>query len=953
MAVVVYGDNPSLGYINNLLQPGMTVNVAPAETATPGEPVVADIIIVEPDFLMETSLVAACFARPDNHPLAFTVRRMQPRALSQAILLGNFAGIALDDIISTSPDCYDVAQSLRHAFRAYALQFCACPDFDARKFVADARQQAENLLQLPAFSHLITEPSFVCPALGLMGRVDLMAEDFSLLVEQKSGRNYRIERQAAVGGRDDHYIQLLLYYGILRYNFGLPYTHADIRLLYSKYPPRQGMFRVGFSMVRFAEAIRMRNTLVAWEYHIARQGFDTVLPTLAAADHDLQYLIPCPNDATRKRGDKVATIEQSYLSRMMTFVYREQLCAKAVAADLWKLQANEKHLAGTLLSGLTLVSRQPSSSTEQHCLLTFQLPSLSAREAGEGCDGGQEISIFRPGDSVYLYAYQGGNPDITAAILYKGTLVSIGHEQIVVATMGKPPFTSGDEIAIEPAPADTTINSHIRALRQFITGPAVLRQLLLGQRMPRANHAVTLSRRYHPDYDEVVLRACQAQDYFLLIGPPGTGKTTMAMRFLVEELLHSSSPSERENPSGRDGQSPSLLLTAYTNRAVDEICAMLDAASLPYLRLGSMSSSLEALLDRSPRLSNLKRHISEVPVIVATTSWLQSQPAVLSLKRFSAVIADEASQLTEPAVVGLLSQVNAPFILIGDHKQLPAVVIQPEAESSVSEPELRAIGVGDCRESLFQRLLRWEHINHRTAFVGILHRQGRMHPDIAHFPGSMFYADEQLLSAGLPHQQATTLGYSLSPADALDRLLQSRRVLFIPASHESSGEPASTASSHPLGKQDKPEGLKQEAAPSEARIVALLLHRLHRFLGSRFNAETVGVIVPYRCQIAAIRNALRHLPPCPPVTIDTVERYQGSQRDVIIYSFTATHPDQLDFLTSGSYSDGNHLIDRRLNVVMTRARKQLLLTGYVPLLSQNPIYRELISRYGVEMELDG
>ena len=242
MAVVVYGDNPSLGYINNLLQPGMTVNVAPAETATPGEPVVADIIIVEPDFLMETSLVAACFARPDNHPLAFTVRRMQPRALSQAILLGNFAGIALDDIISTSPDCYDVAQSLRHAFRAYALQFCACPDFDARKFVADARQQAENLLQLPAFSHLITEPSFVCPALGLMGRVDLMAEDFSLLVEQKSGRNYRIERQAAVGGRDDHYIQLLLYYGILRYNFGLPYTHADIRLLYSKYPPRQGMF---------------------------------------------------------------------------------------------------------------------------------------------------------------------------------------------------------------------------------------------------------------------------------------------------------------------------------------------------------------------------------------------------------------------------------------------------------------------------------------------------------------------------------------------------------------------------------------------------------------------------------------------------------------------------------------------------------------------------------------
>jgi superfamily I DNA and/or RNA helicase len=132
-------------------------------------------------------------------------------------------------------------------------------------------------------------------------------------------------------------------------------------------------------------------------------------------------------------------------------------------------------------------------------------------------------------------------------------------------------------------------------------------------------------------------------------------------------------------------------------------------------------------------------------------------------------------------------------------------------------------------------------------------------------------------------------------------------------------------------------------------MVAHLLHRLHHFLGSRFNAETVGVIVPYRSQISAIRNALQQYPSSlPPITIDTVERYQGSQRDVIIYSFTATHPDQLEFLTSGSFLDGTHTIDRRLNVVMTRARKQLLLVGDPTLLSQNPIYRQLISLYGIK-----
>lgn len=63
------------------------------------------------------------------------------------------------------------------------------------------------------------------------------------------------------------------------------------------------------------------------------------------------------------------------------------------------------------------------------------------------------------------------------------------------------------------------------------------------------------------------------------------------------------------------------------------------------------------------------------------------------------------------------------------------------------------------------------------------------------------------------------------------------------------------------------------------------------------------------------------------ISIDTVERYQGSQRDVIIYSFTIHHFYQLEFLTANSFIEEGKIIDRKLNVAITRARKQMIMTG--------------------------
>jgi superfamily I DNA and/or RNA helicase len=305
---------------------------------------------------------------------------------------------------------------------------------------------------------------------------------------------------------------------------------------------------------------------------------------------------------------------------------------------------------------------------------------------------------------------------------------------------------------------------------------------------------------------------------------------------------------------------------------------------------------------------------------------LQAHPYVFQVKHFSLAIVDEASQILEPALIGLLSSTQIDrFVLIGDHKQLPAVVQQDADGTLVDNPLLQAIGISDCRQSFFQRLYNWEVRQGRKQFIGLLNHQGRMHPEVALFANEHFY-ESQLQIVPRDHQLETRLHYDVSPDDVLDRLLADHRVLFLPV------VPA-----------ERPPSDKSNEA--EARVVAEIVRRLQRFYGDRFDAATtVGIIVPYRNQIATIRESLAALSVTLPISIDTVERYQGSQRDVIIYSFTVSRYYQLDFLTANTFMEDGHPIDRKLNVALTRARQQTIMVGNPDILRQNNLFRQLIEQ---------
>ena len=973
-------------YLCELLREGTQLNLLDNQVRQPI--ITPRLIVLEPDYLVDISSIAACFTAYGHHPLLYLLNLMKPRANTQATLLGNFAGAALDDIINNHGH-YRVNDTVKSNFREKALEFCTCPYFDAKKFYTDANLQAYNLqqvvdilfprtasqAQMNAFrgegiydrKKAILEPSFVCEALGIQGRVDLMTTDCKLLVEQKSGRNLNIETHQADPSYhsyqlEPHYVQLLLYYGVLHHNFKLSNNLVNIRLLYSKYQPQDGLMVVAFYQKLFKEAIMYRNQLVAASFEIAKEGFEhalneltpEVLNVVGAQDFFYnQYLKPQLAAITDPL-HALSPLEEAYFCRMMTFVLREQMISKVGAqegtntssSDLWTMPLAEKKDAGNIYTDLHITKKEMSAIGNGYDTITLSVPD----------QGKDFLPNFRIGDMVYLYTYRPEEePDVRKAILYKGVLQEIHtHELVVHLNDGQQNadiFEMDKPYAIEHGTTDASTGGSIRNLHQFICAPQEKRDLLLGQRPPRRDTSLTLTRHYDDVLDDIILRAKQAQDYFLLVGPPGTGKTSRALKFMVEEALNDGTgmpTAESIAAGGKTAQQPasSILLMSYTNRAVDEICEMLVDSGIPFLRLGSEFSCderfrpylIEKAIAQCPKLEAIRQYIIGTRVIVGTTSMIASKPFIFNLKHFKLAIIDESSQILEPNLVGLLTAVDK-FILIGDYKQLPAVVQQSEKDSAIPTIDdrqdhavidmsiLQDICLSNCRNSLFERLIRWEGHEKRSDFIGILRRQGRMHPEIAEFPNQMFYRREQLEPVPCPHQLETELAYTLPSQDALDDVLKAHRMIFIPSQF------------------CKEPNVSDKINASEASIVVDVLRRVHRFYGKDFNAQkTVGVIVPYRNQIAMIRKCIEKLgiPELEHISIDTVERYQGSQRDVIIYSFTIQNIWQLDFLAGNSFVEDGHIIDRKLNVAITRARKQMIMTGNPEILRNNQIFNELM-----------
>ena len=931
--------NGDLCYIRELLTENLPINLLNVQTDDNGY-YVPELIIIHPDYLIDISSLAACFREYGHHPYNYFINKIKPRANTSPILMGNLAGQFLDDYINEQDeDPVTYHKTIKKFFASSLLEFCTCPippDFhkQAQAQMDNIRSFIRHILpeNIPNFerNQTLLEASFVCEKLGLQGRVDMLQKDFKVLIEQKSGKRDEFHHRH----KEDHFVQMMLYQGILMYNFGNKTKDLQTFLLYSKYP--DGLIMERFAETLFRDSIRLRNYIVANEIAFGEGAVNSVINNLNTdllnekkINNRLWNDFQKPQlQETIDAFKRCSHLERTYFNRLFTFISKEQILNKTGGKNnpshgfsgLWHQPLSEKIESGNILTNLKIYSKQRSHPAKGYDILELSLPHQEK----------DLLPNFRAGDIIIFYPCS-DVPDIRKEILMKGNILSIEADRIsIILRNGQQNKDiiggENERFAIEHDYSDTSTNNAMRGLYAFLSATQERKDLLLGIRQPKRNAERQLNGHYG-SFNELILKEKQADDYFLLVGPPGSGKTSCALRYLVEEAL--------TDPEA------SLLLLSYTNRAVDEICDMLVCSGIaektPFVRIGNEYSCdkrfvpflLKNLYSQQNKLTELKNILIRTRIYVGTTTSLNNHLYLFGLKSFSTAFIDEASQILEPELLGILSTKKGgesavkKFVLVGDYKQLPAIALQSESEARVHESILNDIGLYDCRNSLFERLYKQSDANFRS----ILRKQGRMHPELAEFPNQTFYSQEQLEPVPLPHQQED-FPYHNQALNKTESLLLKRRLIFIPS-----------------GTIDETDIASDKTNPAEARIVAMLLKSIYKLSSPDFKPDkTVGVIVPFRNQIAMIRKEIMRLeiPELQQISIDTVERYQGSQRDVIIYSFTVRNFNQLNFLTENTFREGNSIIDRKLNVAITRARKQLILTGNPQILENNLTFYKLM-----------
>jgi DNA replication ATP-dependent helicase Dna2 len=396
--------------------------------------------------------------------------------------------------------------------------------------------------------------------------------------------------------------------------------------------------------------------------------------------------------------------------------------------------------------------------------------------------------------------------------------------------------------------------------------------------------------------DEAVRRAVAAEDFSLIHGPPGTGKTYTIAR-LVRALVE---------------RGDRVLLSAFTNRAVDNsLEALRDQGFDDAVRVGSATGVREDMQDvrlaRRGDPDELVDALESAPVVAATAASCGS--TTMSEQEFDVAVVDEASQLTEAGTLAAISRADR-FVLVGDHEQLPPVV---QAESGVQEAPSTPFEV-DLSTSLFERLLE----TYPEAGVS-LEEQYRMAQAIQAFSSREFY------DGSLRPATDAVAAHALADLDGVDQERLPRelrdRVAFL----------------------DVP-------GDDDARTDAVEADRIADLIGTYLDAGLspgdIGVIAPYRAQVATIGDKLDDLlaeraaagdaesgaADAAPIAVDTVDRFQGSSKEVIVVSFVATGD-----LEGPIFEDY-----RRVNVALTRAKRQLVLVGDPAALRSDPVYARMV-----------
>ncbi len=902
--------------------------------------------VLEPDHLVDVSAVSECFKDHGAEPLFYLLKKYLPFEHTKHLMIGNIANFFLDELMS-NPDA-TFKEIFPKVFRLNPLAFVLFENSVVREIMQSSQKHFINLKMMVAKGFAengiqpedcILEPSFYSEWYGLQGRLDVFyrnpENDKSAIVELKSGSPFKPN---AYGISSNHYVQTLLYDLIIRSVFHGKLDPSNF-ILYSGVDLNQLRFAPRAKAQQY-EALQLRNQLIAIEQdliNLRKQNSTTIFEKLNAAKfNQLKGFIANDIQTFRQVLKSMSLLEREYFTAFSSFIAREHQLAKTGVqgleninglASIWLNDDREKEDQFDLISHLKVLSSDQSHTDDP--IIVFKKTKRT-----------NPLANFRQGDIAVLYPFRADGQAALSSQIFKCTITAITSETVAVRLRSKQfnqtIFQKDMAWNLEHDMMDNGFITMYRSLFQFVRFDERKKRLLFTLEPPQAAEALPVApiKNLTEEQRGILAKMINAKDYFLLWGPPGTGKTSVMLRHFVAHLLNETD----EN----------ILLLAYTNRAVDEICEAIEKIDPlirnEYIRIGSRFSTQEhfheQLLDHKiSRLDNrkdLKDTIDTHRIFAGTIASFAGKTELLQLKKFHRVIIDEASQILEPMLVGLLPHFER-FILIGDHKQLPAVVVQSPEESRIDSALLNPIGLTNMRDSLFERLYKRCVENDWDWAYARLSHQGRMHRDIMDFPSEHFYGFglktlPESLPAGKFQLQAIELQLP-ERCSYLEQLLISRRKLFLPTETDQNSKTGKTNA-------------------FEANLIGELVFSFQRIYAQNqlpFGKNTIGIITPYRAQIAQISQALSAKSiDTELLTIDTVERYQGSARDIVLISLCLNNQTQLASLVSLS-EEG---VDRKLNVALTRARQHLIVLGNVDILKNNPVYKKLMENFEAKTTID-
>ena len=423
----------------------------------------------------------------------------------------------------------------------------------------------------------------------------------------------------------------------------------------------------------------------------------------------------------------------------------------------------------------------------------------------------------------------------------------------------------------------------------------------------------------------------RAKDVRVLHGPPGTGKTTTLVEAINETLM-------------RETQ---VLVCAQSNTAVDWISEKLVDCGVPVLRIGNPTRVNDKMLSFTyehrfadhpdyPKLWQLRRNIREMrrrrresgerfhqkldrlkelavelevrinndifgQVRVIASTLVGAGNKLLDGKKFSTLFIDEAAQALEAACWIPIRRASR-VIFAGDHCQLPPTVKSLEALK------------GGLGMTLMERI-----VKNKPECVSLLQVQYRMNDEIMQFSSDYFYHGQMRSAPEVAHRlihegDAPILWFDTSTINLGEDERHDFREQFIGES---------------FGRVNKGEAILTLS------LLQIYLQRIgkQRVLDDRID---IGIISPYRAQVQYLKRLLKKRPFFKPyrhqISINTVDGFQGQERDVIIISLVRSNEiGQIGFLRDL----------RRMNVAITRARMKLFILGDAPTLTRHPFYKRL------------